>query len=475
MLQSNKPTDEQAAILDLARLTDNNLVLNAFAGCGKTTTLEMVTNVVKQKPILYLVFNKKNAEEAETRMPPSTTVRTFNGMGHRVWTKVVGSSLGKPETKKSQIILRELINGEPKAAQPEIWESFWEIIAGVALAKAIGYIPEGKFPNANRLIDQQSFHLRLEERPSDLTSDFIDSVLLESIRQSYKGYIDYNDQIYMPALFEGSFPKFPLVLVDETQDLNPTNHAMVDKLVRGRVMAVGDPFQSIYGFRGAVQGGMGTLAEKFKMQGADLSVSFRCPRAIVENARWRVPQFKWMKEGGHVERLSDLAINSIPDGAAVLSRNNAPLFRLALRLLSNKRSVSVAGSDIGPKIVALMRKLGPDSMLKASVMSAVDGWLAERLAKESKTAEDMAACMKVFAEFGSTLGQAISYAEHLFGQKGTIRLLTGHKAKGLEFDTVFHLDPWLIGDDEQELNLKYVIQTRSANRYYEIDGAKITA
>ena len=473
MLASTKPTDEQLAILDLARSSSFNLVLNAFAGCGKTTTLEMVANVVKQKPILYLVFNKKNAEEAEGRMPPSATVRTFNGMGHRVWQKVVGKPLGKPETKKSQIILRELINDSPKAMQPEIWEVFWEVIAGVALAKALGYIPEGKYPKARRLIEAEDFYLRLEEKPSDLTIDFIDAVLTRSIALAYQGHIDYNDQIYMPALFEGSFPQFPLVKIDEAQDLNSTNHAMVDKLVRGRVMAVGDPFQSIYGFRGAVQSGMDILASKFSMRPADLSVSFRCPRAIVENARWRVPKFKWIKDGGHVERLGDLAINTIPDGAAIISRNNAPLFRLAMVLLSNKRSVSVAGSDIGPKIVALMRKLGPESMSKASVLSAITDWLVERLAKDSTTAEDMAACMKVFAEFGSTLGQAISYAEHLFSQRGSIRLLTGHKAKGLEFDCVYHLDPTLIGMEEQELNLRYVIQTRSRDRYYEVHSKDI--
>jgi len=473
MLASTKPTDEQLAILDLARSSSSNLVLNAFAGCGKTTTLEMVANVVKQKPILYLVFNKKNAEEAESRMPPSATVRTFNGMGHRVWQKVVGKPLGKPETKKSQNILRELINDSPKAMQPEIWEVFWEVIAGVALAKALGYIPEGKYPKARRLIEAEDFYLRLEEKPSDLTIDFIDAVLTRSIAQAYQGHIDYNDQIYMPALFEGSFPQFPLVKIDEAQDLNPTNHAMVDKLVRGRVMAVGDPFQSIYGFRGAVQSGMDILAQKFLMQPADLSVSFRCPRAIVENARWRVPKFKWIKDGGHVERLGDLAIDTIPDGAAIISRNNAPLFRLAMVLLSNKRSVSVAGSDIGPKIVALMRKLGPESMPKASVLSAITDWLVERLAKDSTTAEDMAACMKVFAEFGSTLGQAISYAEHLFSQRGSIRLLTGHKAKGLEFDCVYHLDPNLIGTEDQELNLRYVISTRSRDRYYEVHSKDI--
>lgn len=51
--------------------------------------------------------------------------------------------------------------------------------------------------------------------------------------------------------------------------------------------------------------------------------------------------------------------------------------------------------------------------------------------------------------------------------------MTGHKAKGLEFDTVYHLNPYLIGDDEQELNLRYVIQTRAANAYYEINSDNI--
>ena len=85
----------------------------------------------------------------------------------------------------------------------------------------------------------------------------------------------------------------------------------------------------------------------------------------------------------------------------------------------------------------------------------------------------MADCMKVFASHGSTLGTAIAYAEHLFAQKGTIRLMTGHKAKGLEFETVYFLDPWLCREDEQDLNLRYVIQTRSLNNLYEINSGAI--
>lgn len=279
----------------------------------------------------------------------------------------------------------------------------------------------------------------------------------------------------MPALFGGTFPRFPLVLVDEAQDLNPTNHAMLEKLVKGRVCAVGDPWQSIYGFRGAVQNGMRIIRDRFSMTEKTISLSFRCPQAVVENARWRVPGFKWVKEGGLVEILSSLRPSDIPETSAIICRNNAPLFRCAFGLLSAKRSVQVAGSDIGPKIIRILSKLGEPDDSKMIVIMKINKWTEQKLANSNSpnTIHDMADCMLVFAEFGETLGQAVAYAEHLFKQQGSINLLTGHKSKGGEWKTVYHLDPFLVGDDEQEKNLAYVIQTRSANQYYEINSRNI--
>ena len=466
------PTEEQSHILSLSTGGEANLMINALAGTGKTTTLEMIERAVKTKPILYLCFNKKIADDASKRMLSTTTVRTFNSLGHRIWAQACSKPLSL-DSKKSATILREIINETPKREAGPIWDSFWNVVHGVGLAKALGYVPEGKFTTAKRLIGTGAFHAALDETPDDLTADLIDAVLTRSIKAAYDGRIDYNDQVYMPALFGGTFPRFPLVKVDEVQDLNPVNHALLDKLVKHRLIAVGDPWQSIYGFRGAMQSGMGTLAAKFSTTPTDLSVSFRCPQAIVENARWRVPHFKWMKEGGHVEILSHLTIADIPDSSAILCRNNAPLFKLALGLLAGGHSVSVAGSDIGPKLLALMRKMGDDSLSQVQVVSAIDGWLEERLARESSTAQDLADCMKVFASFGSTLGTAIAYAEHLFAQKGTIRLMTVHKAKGLEFETVYFLDPWLCRDTEQDLNLKYVAETRSLDSLFYINSKDI--
>lgn len=467
------PTTEQAHILGLVSDSPANLMLNALAGTGKTSTLEMIERATPTKPILYLCFNKKIADDASKRMLSTTTVRTFNSLGHRIWAASLGSKKLTLDARKSATILRSMIDETPRRDQGPLWDSFWEVVHGVGLAKALGYIPEGKYPDKKRLITQSALHSALEESPDDLTADLIEAVLTRSIAQAYAGNIDYNDQVYMPGLFGGTFPRFPLVLVDEAQDLNPVNHALLRKLIKHRAIFVGDPWQSIYGFRGAMQSGMAKLGEAFATQPADLSVSFRCPRAIVEAAHWRVPHFKWIKEGGHVEVLRELQAHDLPDGAAILCRNNAPLLRTALQLLLADRSVQVAGSDIGPKLIGVLKKLGPPDLSRASVLSAIADWEAEKVDKGSTTAGDLAECMRVFASHGQSLAAAISYAEHLFAQKGTIRLLTGHKAKGLEFETVYHLDPWLCKDNEQDQNLHYVITTRSMSNLYEINSRDI--
>jgi len=467
------PTEEQDAILTKVRTTSTNIVINALAGTGKTTTLEMVQAVSRQQPVLYLAFNTKVAKEAEERFSSTTTVRTLNSLGHRVWATNRSITMGDQPGKKTQHLLREMIKEMPKDAAGEVWNSFFQIVEGVGMAKNLGYIPEGKYRNIQPLSTREQLHARLEEKPDELTADLIDAILSLSIQTAFEGYIDFNDQLYMPTLFGGTFPRYPLVMADEWQDFSPLNHAMLDKLTKGRLIAVGDPWQSIYAFRGAETGGMAKGTEKFKADTFTLTLCFRCPKPVVEAARWRAPALRWVKEEGKYEILKELRGTDIAEGASIICRNNAPLFKLAMRLLQSGRSVTVSGSDIGPKIVAIMRRLGSEDLSQAGVLSAIENWRNAKLDKESKTADDIAECMKVFAGFGKTLGLAIDHAEHLFKQRGTITLTTGHKAKGLEFDVVYHLDSWLCKGDDQDLNLKYVITTRARRELYEIDSVRI--
>jgi|SRR5579872_1875831 len=465
------PTEEQLHILDLLQSTRDNLLINALAGSGKTSTLELIQNAAPP-PVLCLAFNRRIADEMDKRFLDTTTVRTLNGLGHRVWSGACAGRLAL-DPKKCQDLLRQEIDSLPKSSRGEAYDIFWEVISAVALAKSLGYIPEGKFPAAKRLIPPIPFYSRLDEAPSPLFIDLVEATLFSSIKAAYSGNIDYNDQVYMPALFGGTYPRFPLVLIDEAQDLSPVNHEMLGHLTSSRLIAVGDPWQSIYGFRGAVTNGMSKLRERFAMVEADLTVSFRCPETIVRSVHWHVPKMKWNKGGGRAARLRNPTASSFPDGAAIICRNNAPLFALALHLLSSGRSVSVSGSDVGPRVIGIMRKLGPEGMNQEQLYEEIESWRAEKLAKQSTTANDIADCMRVFASFGNTLGQAVSYADHLFKQRGTLQLLTGHRSKGLEWNTVYHLDPFLIGEGEQEANLRYVISTRAMETYYEIESREI--
>ena len=79
-----EPTDEQKAIVELAKNSTNNILINALAGAAKTTTLELITKAIQGIPILSLAFNKKIMLEMEKRLPSHVKSATLNSVGHRV-------------------------------------------------------------------------------------------------------------------------------------------------------------------------------------------------------------------------------------------------------------------------------------------------------------------------------------------------------------------------------------------------------
>ena len=478
------PTEEQTHAVSLVTDTSKNICCNSLAGSAKTTTCKLMDHAGPE-PILYIAFNKRIVEAAKEErdaaeedesilaFSDTTDLRTFNSIGHTSLQSVTENRL-VVNPKKNSDLLRVVIDELPtRSKQQEAWDEYFEITSAVALGKCMGYIPEGKFPRARRLCGYEELAARLDTQLSDFGAELLDEVFLRSIKAAESGSIDYDDQIYMPALFGGTFPRFPFVIIDEAQDANACNHAMLEKFRGSRIASVGDDGQSIYAFRGAVPGGMAKLRDTFGMVETNLTVSFRCPENIVKAVHWHRPQMKWHKPGGLVVRLHDSRPDLFTPGSAIICRNNAPLFKLAMQLLATGRSVNVHGSDIGPKIVAIMRKLGDDNLSQGSVLRAIDTWENEKLARQSSTASDIADCMRVFARHGRTLYDAISWAESLFKQKGTVQLLTGHKSKGLEWDTVFFLDPGLIGQGEQENNLRYVIMTRAKQELYIIESKEI--
>lgn len=462
------PTAEQSAILDFISTSKSNLMIRARAGCGKSSTLKLI-DAKLSGPALMICFNKSIADEAlkSNGFRVTTHIKTMNSIGHKIWADSCANKLVLSKTKILDIY-RNIVNDADRSERSHLWKLWDSVSNAVNMARAIGYIPSEHSKAENRLLNWRGLEHFLDETPLAEVHALTDKVLLTCIAQSYKGIIDYNDQCYMPALFGGIFPRFPNVMIDEYQDLSPINMALVAKLCKSsRQIGVGDEAQAIYGFRGADEEAMPKAVAKFDMAILPLSLSFRCPEAITANVHWHVPDIRSFTAGGMVETVENF---SIQPNSAVICRYNAPLLALAMECLANGQKVDVGGIDIGARVIKLLAKLGDGTMTQHQTLTAIDNWHAERDSLDSKSAGDIAECMRVFARHGKTLSQAIAYAEHIFkSSDGEVRFLSGHRAKGLEFDHVYHLNSNSIRPGGQEQNIHYVIDTRPRQRLTYIE------
>ena len=73
-----KPTEEQSAVIEAARGL-GNLVIQAGAGTGKTSTLEMVSAQLPSRS-LYVAYNKSIATDASQRFPVHVTCKTSHSL-----------------------------------------------------------------------------------------------------------------------------------------------------------------------------------------------------------------------------------------------------------------------------------------------------------------------------------------------------------------------------------------------------------
>lgn len=508
------PTDEQLAVIAATKVPASNLMITAFAGVGKTTTLVMLAKEIRNVPVLALAFNKKIQLELEKKFPSNFKVQTMNGLGHGAWAKAIGKRLILDTDKLGKIYKSVVKDMQLQDSLDK--DKFGEILSIVRAARGSGLIPArweqesghtGLVPDTREGWEQVLDTLYLEW--DDQSVALAKEILSRSIRLAYEGEIDFDDQIYMSALFGGVFPRFPVVLVDEAQDLSPLNHIQLRKVAVGRLIVCGDPRQAIYAFRGADSYSMENLRSlRDSWVDLPLSLTFRCPRDVVvrqqhhahgyraaeQNLQGRVLDYRQGGEPsdehpngvGRAWSMSEIQALD-PGHIAILCRNNAPLFSCALRLLKSGYGVNLLGNDIAKGLITLVRKLFPSLELPVEeAIVVIKEWMdnetskARANGKDAKVAiiRDRGECLLAVCEHGEirTAGGIISRLNSMFDKTSLrITLATGHKAKGQEWPVVVHLDPFRVPSRfairaaeagynvpmEQDLNLKYVIETRT--------------
>ncbi|WP_430868490.1 UvrD-helicase domain-containing protein [Demequina aurantiaca] len=335
------PTPEQQAIIgaDLGPM-----LVVAGAGSGKTETLslriaylvdhgrELLGRDIAPDEILCLTFTRKAAAEIAERSAahlerifgtdagrPEPSVATYNGYAARLAAEH-GLRIGvDPEST----VLTDAALWQLAVSIVDNWTATLEIDS--AVSSVVSAIPR----LSSQMRDHQVTPARLrtwaqgaladmemlpKKMDDDMPGVFTKALggqvgklrslialadLVEEFQQRkrFGGYLDYSDQVAtavqlaeMPAVQAIERSRYRVVLLDEFQDTSPAQLELFATMFGANhpVMAVGDPNQAIYGFRGASAAALKDFVRKFGGQNhvrqQTLSVSWRNEASILAAA-----------------------------------------------------------------------------------------------------------------------------------------------------------------------------------------------
>lgn len=488
---------QQLAFFDWAENGTGSCVLEAVAGAGKTTALLEATGRIKGQ-VAILAYNKKIADELKEKL----TEKGFDfkkaqaGTVHSFGMSAVRKANPKVKVEEYKVLnLIETLRFDASIAlhAPKIAH-----LVSLAKQRALGVL--GRIEDDNLWWDIVD-HFGIFEGEDDVPADAeaivkaAQETLLASNEQT--DFIDFDDMIYFPLIHKLPMWQFNIVMVDEAQDTNAARRALVRALVRkgGRVIAVGDRHQAIYGFTGADSDALDLIAHDFNAIRLPLTTTYRCPKAVVAfSQRWvsHIHAAESAPEGSVTgTTLADfLKRNDLDGNAAVLCRVTKPIVKLAFQLIRQRVPCRVEGREVGSQLKKLVTRWKVDDFdaLETKLDAHLERERTKLLAKKKEAQfaviEDAVETVKVIldqcrAEGRSRIADAVAYIDSLFGDnvKGMLVLSTIHKAKGREWERVFWLDrantcpsKWArqAWEQEQENNLCYVAATRAKDQLIEV-------
>lgn len=279
------PSEFQEAFFSALTTSTRSILLRACAGSGKTTTIVHATSLLPPHVLtVFLAFNKRIAEELEKRVPRSVQVGTFHSRGFRA----LGRSLPKsPKLNKDKT--RDILKAATKSKDLpwkdyETYSQFVVKLVSLAKSAGIGALVPNERPEWEKLVDH--FALTLDSGGEIDRALTLASRALDESNEDIST-VDFDDMLYLALLRNITFDKASFVFIDEAQDTNSVQRALLPKMLapQGRLIAVGDEMQSIYGFRGADASAMEELRFAFSMLDLPLSICYRCSKAVISEAQ----------------------------------------------------------------------------------------------------------------------------------------------------------------------------------------------
>ena len=245
---SFRPTEEQERIFLFIKKRPENVLIRAYAGCGKTSTIVEAVNLLpKDKNIMFLAFNKHIQEELKTKLNENIRCYTTYGLGTSAIKRKYGDKITFDEFKADKIISKKSktwdLHDEFKSQEKIDFylNSIKKLcnLCRLTLTVKPEYIPY--------IADR--YEITNLRKPEDIKRVL---KVLDEMSKNRETF-DFTDMVYLPAIDNGiwMFPQ-DYVFVDEVQDVNRCQIKMIEKILKrdkktgkvlGRLITVGDSFQ----------------------------------------------------------------------------------------------------------------------------------------------------------------------------------------------------------------------------------------
>ena len=477
------PSVQQSAFFEWIKNGTGSAIVRAVAGAGKTSALIEGLKLMEGS-IFFGAYNKKIAEEISARAPKrdGLFISTMHAAGFKAWRRMAPSV--RVEANKCRDIFRDACRRNPQYSPFE-----------GAVLSLVSYAKQAAVGVTSSVGDRSVWFNLLEHfdvetgGEDDLVIALSKKLLQKSIELDHV-VIDFDDMIYAPLIHKVKAYEHDWVLIDEAQDTNASRRALALLMLKrgGRLVAIGDDHQAIYGFTGADSNALELIGKAVSAVSLPLTVTYRCPKSIVSFAQNYVSHIQAHESApeGVVRNLmeTEKLVDAAKPGDAILCRFNAPIIKTAYSFIAAGVPAKVEGREIGSGLKTLARrwKSKSFSVLLDHLADYSDRETSKFRAKEqeSKAAaiEDKVECLNILIarvqridpNATNVVERVCTEIDSIFGDNVGVEcvlLSTIHKSKGREWKKVFWLQTgpskWARKDWEleQENNLCYVAATRA--------------
>ena len=481
---------EQEDIFEYAAKGPFNMIVQAVAGAGKTTTLvECANRIDASKKVLLLAHNKSTRDTLKERIGdrPNVKIFTLHGLAWRMYTEHFDD---QPEINDDKY--RNYVNKNMDIISSEEYKS----LSGPKklMYKANVFDLINKARHNLKQSEKEIRKLAIKKYGMTLVADeshFVAKVLKWG--EENRKEVDFQDLLWLPSQL-GYFTKryvSDIIMLDEAQDASIAQQDIIKRCFKRetRLFGFGDKDQTINSWCGSDSESFEHLhdSDEFRRPAVDfpLTTNYRCGKIIIDYAKRytdnNIKAADWAEDGvvRHEASLSDAV-----DGDMILCRNIAPLMEVYRIGVSSGKKMYFRGEELGNKLITDADCANGET-IKDIIVSLKKRLIAtwEFLTTENEIDEKESMTNPMIISLLDTIKTMESlpptvekrkdldkFAKDVFSAEGKegIQLSTIHRAKGLEADNVFIICPSLVPSKlarmdweiEEEKHLQYVMCTR---------------